>query len=174
MHVVNTEYAVCGRQPLPRLLGAFVSHNLSVIVSGQARSIGLHVLTNLKGSFLLPAPSTAVALPSTSRLAIQLALICRHVALSCLPRRSLHRWKLLHALCLHPPHPLFRLLALPVTRSSLLFSALLSLSYWHRWKAVQYFYLSLLTRLSHATVAVRSPSARHQTALCSLTLAFAR
>ena len=34
------------------------------------------------------------------------------------------------------------------TRSSLHLSALLSLSYWHRWKAVQYFYHSLLTRSS--------------------------
>lgn len=174
MHVVTMEYAVCGGQQLPRLFRAFISHILSVIAPGQVKLIGLHVLMNLKGSFLLPAPSTAVALPSTSRLAIQLALIRNPAALSCLPRRSRHRWKLLHAHCLHPPHPLFRLLTLPVTRSSLLSSALLSLSYWHRWKAVQYFYLSLLTRLSHATVAVRSPSARHQTALCSLTLAFAR
>ena len=85
-----------------------------------------------------------------------------------------NKWQLLFALCLHPLR-FVHLLALSLfPRSSLLFSALLSLSYWHRWKAVQYFYHSLLTRLSHATVNSRSPSARHQTAFSSLTLAFAR
>lgn len=150
--------------------------NIYFVWTGE---VGFHVLTNSGGSFLAPASFAAVAtkqLPPTSCLAIQLALICT------IPHHACHdalanKWQLPFALCLHPPHPLrfIRLLALSLfPRSSLLFSALLSLSYWHRWKAVQYFYHSLLTRLSHATVAARSPSARHQTALCSLTLAFAR
>jgi hypothetical protein len=52
LHVVTTEYGVCGGQHLPHLFSAFVSHNLLVIASGQVRSVSLHVPANLKSSFL--------------------------------------------------------------------------------------------------------------------------
>ena len=70
------EYDVRGAQHLPQLLGAFVPHNLSIIASERVRSVGLHVPTNSKSSLLLSTSSEAVALPSNSRFAIQLALAC--------------------------------------------------------------------------------------------------
>jgi hypothetical protein len=137
---------------------------------------------HVKSSFLSQASLKAVALPSTSCLAIQLALVCT------LPSyyHACHDAFLIDGNCYSPTvyihHRILfassvSLLALPshALLHLTLFSALLSLSYWHRWKAVQYFYHSLLTTgLSLATVAFRPPSARHQNAICSLTCAFAR
>ena len=149
------EYDVCGGQYLPRLLGALVSRNLSDASFGQVRSIGLHVFTNLR------APSFYQHHPRQSRFLQPHVLqpnslsSAQHLIMPA-TTRSHRQWQLLFALCLHLPHPLrfTRLLTLPHALLLVLFSALLSLSYWHRWKAVQYFYHSLLTRSSQATAFV--------------------
>jgi hypothetical protein len=109
--------------------------------------VDFYVLRISKGSFLSATPLRAVAPPSSFYI---------YYNMPAAQNSSLIKWQsprghwivyILYlnslSLCLSATST--------VTRSSLRFSSLLSLSYWHRWKAVQYFYQSLLTRLFQAT-----------------------
>jgi hypothetical protein len=134
--------------------------------------VALHVLMNLKRAFLSSLKS--VALPPISCLTFYLALVCTIPS----SYHACHDALAMDGNCYPPTVYIHHILFASTVRSSppshaLLYltfvsALLLSLSYWHRWKAVQYVYLSLLTRLSLATVASRSPSTRCRITICSL------
>ena len=167
------EYDVRGGQHLPQLLSAFVSHNPSIIASERVRSVGLHVPTKSKSSFLLSRSSEAVALPSNSRFAIQLALACATLYHAC------HDALPIDGNCYSPSVYIHHILS-SVSSHCLSHAPLYSSAHCCPCHIGTVGKLSststslFLLDCPHATVAVRSPSARHQTALCSLTLAFAR